>query len=87
MAANVPVDSNILNDYFTSVFKQAPTFLLKQTSTPPNNTYVPCSLFLSPITFNEIINTFVSISNYHAIGSDEIVPKQVKANAVNSYFI
>ena len=82
-AANVPIDSNILNDYFVSVFKQAPKLLPNQILTLPNNTYIPSSLFLSPVTFNEIINTFVSISNSHAIGSDGIVPMLVKANAVH----
>ena len=57
--------------------------LPNQTSTLPNNTYVPTSLFLSPVTFNEIISTFASISNSHAIGSDGIVPMLVKANAVH----
>ena len=66
-AVNSPVDSNILNDYFTSVFKQAPQLLPNQTSTLPNSTYVPSSLFLSFVTFNEIINTFANISDFCAI--------------------
>ena len=82
-AANVPIDSNILNDYFTSVFKQATKLLPNQTRNLPNYTYVPSSLFLFPVTFNEIINKFASISNFHAIGSDRIVPVLVKANVVH----
>ena len=41
--------------------------------TLPNNTYVPSSLFLSPVTFNEIINTCACISNSLVIRYDGIV--------------
>ena len=65
------------------MFKQAPKFLPNQTSILPNNTNLPSSIFLFPVSFNEIIITFASISNSHAIGSDGIVPMLVKANVVH----
>ena len=82
-AANVPIGSNTLNNYFTSVFKQELKFLPNQTSNLPNKTYVSSNLFLSPVTFNEIFNTFASISNSHAIEFVGIVPMLVKAIAVH----
>ena len=82
-ATNVPIGSNTLNNYFTSVFKQELKILPNQTSNLPNKTYVACSLFLSPVTFNEIFNTFACISNSHVIEFDGIVPMLVKAVAAH----
>ena len=77
-ATDAPIDSNILNYYFTSVFKQAPKLLPNQTSTLPDNTYVPSSLFLLLPLTKLLIHLLMSTS--HAIGSDGML---VKANAVH----
>lgn len=77
--SSIPIDPNVLNDYFTSVFKQAP--IPKETlSTIPNELHVADSFFLTPVTYNEIINTMNSLSNSHAIGSDGINPIIIKDN-------
>ncbi len=77
--SSIPINPNVLNDYFTSVFKQAP--IPKETlSTIPNESHVADSFFLTPVTYNEIIATMNSLSNSCAIGSDGINPIVIKNN-------
>lgn len=78
---NIPVSANTLNDFFTSVFKQAPNYQPDQNHTLPDSYFVAKCLFLSPITFNETISTIASLSNTRAIGSDGLSPELIKSNA------
>ncbi len=65
---SVPVDPNVLNDFFTSVFKQAPNYNPDQPHTIPNSEFIPRSFFLTPISSNEIICTLASLSDSSSPG-------------------
>ncbi len=79
---NIPITADTLNDFFTSVFKQAPNYQPNQKHTLPGSS-VTKSLFLSPITFNETISTFASLSNTRATGTDGLSPELIKCNAAS----
>ena len=76
----IPLEPNPLNDFFTSVFKQAPNLKCNSTHTIPKTSFVYDSFFLSPVTIPEIIDTISSISNSHSVGSDGLNPIIIKQN-------
>jgi hypothetical protein len=77
---NVPICPSVLNNFFTSVFNQAPKFC-NNSHTIPDSVFVSNSLFLTPLTVNEILSTFASLSNSSAIGTDNLLPTIIKLNA------
>ena len=62
-STNIPIAADILNNFFTSVYKQAPKFQADQHHTTTDSNFVTDSLFLSPITPKKIVDVFASISN------------------------
>ena len=76
----IPIKPNVLNDFFVSVFKQAPNYVSKFKM--PANLIVQKSLYLSPITLDEIINTMCSLSNSRSVGSDNLNPLLIKENII-----
>ena len=80
-STNIPIAADILNNFFTSVYKQAPKFQADQHHTIPDSNFVNNSLFLSPITPNEIVDVFASISNSRALGNDGLLTEILKSNA------
>ncbi len=78
---NTPISAEGLNNYFTSVFNQAPKFQPGQLHTIPDSSFIANSFFLNPTSYNEIISTMASLSNSCAIGVDGICPKLIKCNA------
>ncbi len=68
--------------FFTSVFKQAPKYDTGQPHTVPNSGFIANSFFLTPVTFDEIISTFASLSNSQSIGTDGMGPEIIKSNAI-----
>jgi hypothetical protein len=80
---DIPIDADTLNDYFSSVFKQAPRYQPSQHPTIPQDTFVTQSIFLLPVSDNEVISTLSSISNSNATGSDGILPEIIKLNATH----
>ncbi len=78
--ANIPLNPNALNDFFTSVFQQAPAYNNKLKLTIPDNAFIRESLFMNPITFTELNNIVHSLSNSQTVGSDGFNPKIIKDN-------
>ena len=74
----ISLSPNTLNDFFTSVFEQAPS--LNKNHLPTINTVFENSFFLSPITTDELICTAMSLSNSISIGDDGIRPDIIKDN-------
>ena len=76
---NIPIKSEELNDFFTSVFKQAPSHPKNQhctiSSKPIDN-----SFFLNPVTCHEIIAITKTISNSRSVGSDGFNSLIIKNN-------
>ena len=75
---NIPVDANVLNNFFTSVFNQAPHFQVNQPLTLTDDTFISQTMFLTPVNNNEIINVLKSLSNSNAIGTDGLLPEIIK---------
>ena len=69
---------DILNNFFTSVYKQAPKFQADQHHTIPDSNF---GLFFSPITPDEIVDVFASISNSRALDNDGLPSEILKSNA------
>ena len=67
---DVPINSDTLNDFFTSVFKHAPQRQPNHHHTLTPETFINDSCFLFPISNNEVFNTIMSLSNSQSIGSD-----------------
>ena len=80
-STNIPIAADVLNDFFASVYKQAPKVQACQHHTIPDSNFVNNSLFLSPITPNEIVDVFASISNSRALGNDSLLSEILKSNA------
>ena len=80
-STNIPIVADVLDNFFTSVYKQAPKFQADQHHTIPDSNFVNNSLFLLPITPNEIVDVFASISNSRAIGNDGLLSEILKSNA------
>ena len=76
----IPVTAEVLNNFFMSVYQQAPNPLANLIHTIPNNQAVLPTMYLSPVTYDEIINIIPSLSNSHAVGYDGINPIIVKSN-------
>ena len=74
----ISLSPNTLNDFFTSVFKQAPS--LNKNHLPTISTVFKNSFFFSPITTDELICTAMSLSNSISIGDDGIRPDIIKDN-------
>ena len=75
----IPINPNLLNDYFVSVFKQAP--LPKENLfTILNESHITDSFFLSPMTNNEIIIAANNLSNSSAIGCNGTNPILIQNN-------
>lgn len=79
-ACNIPLSPDALNDYFTSVFLQAPSPVANQKLTLPNDAFVRDSMVLSPITLDELQHAVSSLSNSSSIGADGMNPIAVKNN-------
>ena len=79
---DVPINSDTLNDFFTSVFKQAPQCQPNHHHTLTPETFINDSCFLFPISNNEVFNTIMSLSNSKSIGSDGLHPDIIKSNAL-----
>jgi hypothetical protein len=76
----IPINSNTLNDFFTSVFNQAPAPKNDDVNTVPTKNFVTNSFFLTPVASSEIICTVNSLSNSKAVGCDGINPMIIKNN-------
>jgi len=76
----IPIDPNTLNDYFASVFNQAPVSKDDSSTTIPSSISILESLFLTPVTYNELIITMNSLSNSKSVGSDGLNPIIIKSN-------
>jgi hypothetical protein len=76
----VPLSSSTLNDFFTSVFLQAPTRQAGYNHTIPGDSYIRDTMFLAPITLCELNNVMNSLSNTKSIGSDGLNPLIIKEN-------
>jgi Reverse transcriptase (RNA-dependent DNA polymerase) len=79
--SDTPIAADILNDFFTSVFQQAPKFDPKASHTVSNSAFVKHSLFLTPVTWQEVFNCIMSQSNSRSAGADDIAPEIIKTNA------
>ena len=77
----IPIAADVLNNFFTSVYEQTLKFQANQHHTIPDSNFVNNSLFLSPITPNEIVDVFASISNSRALGNDGLLSEILKSNA------
>ena len=78
--AQIPIQPETLNDFFTSVFKQAPVPKNNNCHTVPNKSFVTNSFFLTPLCADEILTIMHSLSNSQAIGSDGLNPIYIKQN-------
>ena len=58
--AQIPIQPETLNDFFTSVFKQAPVPKNNNCHTVPNKSFVTNSFFLTPLCADEILTTMHS---------------------------
>jgi hypothetical protein len=80
---SVSLEPNDLNDIFTSVFRQAPPYNAADQFTVSEHSFVYHSMFLFPVTANEIIitldNRWLSYSN--SIGTDGLSPQIIETNA------
>ena len=79
---DVPINSDTLNDFFTSVFKQAPQRQPNYHHTLNPETFINNSCFLFPVSNNEVHNTITSLSNSQSIESDGLQPNIIKSNAL-----
>ena len=75
------MDADILNNFFASVFQQAPNFNARQNNTILDSSFILNNLFLSPISPNEIIHTLHNLSKSDATGSDDLFPQLLKCIA------
>ena len=80
-STNIPIAADILDNFFTSVYKQAPKFQVDQHHTIPDSNFVKNSLFLSPIISNEMIDVFASIFNSRTLGNDGLLSEIFISNA------
>ncbi len=78
---DIPINADTLNDFFVSVFRQAPAFDSNIGHTISNTFYVNRSMFLIPVTHSEVFNCFLSLSNSRSVGADGLAPEIIKANA------
>ena len=78
---NIAVTPDDMNDFFTSIFKQAPIYNNKHPLSPTNDSYIRTNLFLFPVTNNEFISTFSSLSNLRSVGNDGLRPDIIKSIA------
>jgi hypothetical protein len=69
------------NNYFTSVFNQAHKLQVGQSHSIPDSYFVLNSLFLAPVTYNEIVSTLANMSNSSSIGTDGLSPLIIKSNS------
>jgi hypothetical protein len=79
--SQIPLSANDFNTFFTSIFRQAPQLQANHNYKMPDEAFVTNSLFLSPVTNNEIINIITSLSNSPATGSDGLVASIIKSNS------
>ena len=79
---DVPINSDTLNDFFTSVFKQAPQRQPNHHHTLTPETFINDSCFLFTVSNNEVFNTIMSLSNSQSIGSDGLHPDIIESNAL-----
>ena len=42
---DIPINANVLNNFFANVFKQVPKYHKNQAHTIPNSDFVKCSMF------------------------------------------
>jgi len=68
--AEIPLSPNTLNDFFSSVYKQAPSLRDNTPFTMPNKSFVSDAFFLRPLTNDEVLNAMTCLSNSQAVGSD-----------------
>ena len=76
---NIAVTPGDMNDFFTSIFKQAPIYNNKHPHSLANDSYIRTNLF--PVTNNEIISTFSSLTNLLSVGNDRVRPDIIKSIA------
>jgi hypothetical protein len=77
--ANSPLSPNNLNDFFSSVFMQAPAFDENHSHTIPTPAVIN-SLFLTAVNTNEITSVAFSLLNSKSMGSDGIPSFIIKSN-------
>ena len=70
-----------MNDFFTSIFKQAPIYNNKHPHCLTNDSYIRTNLYLFPIKNYEIIFTFSSLSNSRSVSNDGLRPDIIKSIA------
>ena len=65
---------------FFSVFQQAPVPIKNNKTIVPDYLFNKQSLFLQPVTYNEIIIGFNELPNFSALSYDERNPNMIKQN-------
>ena len=78
---DIPINADAINNFFSSVFKQAPRYQSNQSHTLPNYDFVKSSMFLTPVSSNEVLNTLINLTNSQSVGSDGLLPNIIKSNA------
>jgi hypothetical protein len=78
---DIPLAANTLNDFFTSVFQQAPKLDSKAGHTISNSTFVNHGMFLTPVSYQEVFNCIMNLSDSRSVGAGGIAPEIIKANA------
>jgi hypothetical protein len=64
---DIPLAANTLNDFFTSVFQQAPKFDSKAGHTISNSTFVKHSMFLTPVSYQEVFSVVCLLLNFGSL--------------------
>ena len=80
--SNILLSPNNLNDFFVSVVLQAPFPINNFKTTIPDQLLNKQTLFLLPVTNNEIIICFNELSNSSALSYDGKNPIVIKKNVV-----
>ena len=75
---DIPINANILNNFFANVFKQASQYHKNQAHTIPHSDFVKCSMFSAPVSDSEVCSNVLSLSNSQSLGSDGILPDIIK---------
>ncbi len=78
---NIPLHADVLNNFFTSIFLQAPPYQSDRPHTLTRDSFITKSLFLAPITCIELISTITSLSNSQSVGVDGLTSDIIKSNA------
>ena len=77
---DIPINANVLNNFFAYIFKQAPKYHKNQAYTIPHSDFVKCSMFLAPVSASEVCSNVLSLCNSQSLGSNGILLDIIKNN-------